>query len=133
MSFRPLKTGGKPGLGVQMGYTTHAQKGKNKGKCVMLSFSICCDLIRALKVHDGDVLRLDADTTAGMARLLPVSALGTSSRVVHLAKSGRGEWAIPYSGEIKDTFPHVLAMTELSGAHVSSEDGLIFDLPKADG
>jgi len=132
MSFRPLKTGGKPGLGVQMGYTTHAQKGKNKGKCVMLAFSICDDLIRALKVKSGDYLRLDADTTAGMARLLPVGALGASSRVVHLNKSGRGEWAIPYTGEIKETFPHVLAMTPLGGAHVSSEDGLLFDLPKAE-
>lgn len=132
MSFKPLKPGGRPGLGVRMGYTTHAQKGKNKGKCVMLAFSICDDLIRALKVKSGDYLRLDADTTTGMARLLPVGALGVSSRVVHVTASGRGDWSIPYTGEIKDTFPLVPNMTSLNGAHVSAEEGLLFELPKAE-
>lgn len=132
MSFRPVKVSARAAVGVRMGYSTHRQKGKNKGNGVHLAFSIHPDLVRALKAKEGDVLRLDLDTGAGLARLLPVGSLSPAAKRLHLEVSGRGDWSISHNGEVAEAFPLVAGMTELSGAHVSSEDGLIFDLPKAE-
>jgi len=132
MSFRPVKVSARAAIGVRMGYSTHRQKGKNKGNCVHLAFSIHPDLVRALKAKDGDVLRLDLDMKAGMARLLPVGSLSPAAKRLHVEVSGRGDWSISYNGEVAEAFPLVPGMTELSGAHVSAEEGLIYELPKAE-
>lgn len=131
MSFKPVKVSARAAVGVRMGYSTHSQKGKNKGNAVHLAFSIHPDLIRALKAKGGDVLRLDLDMAAGMARLLPVGSLSPAAKRLHVECSGRGDWSISYNGEVAEAFPVVSGMTELSGPHVSSEDGLIFELPGA--
>lgn len=131
MSFRPVKVSARAAVGVRMGYSTRRQKGKDKGNSVHLTFSICPDLVRALKAKEGDVLRLDLDMRAGMARLLPVGSLSPAARRLHVESSGRGDWSISYNGDVAEAFPLVEGMTELIGPHVSSEEGLIFDLPVA--
>ena len=132
MSFRPVKVSARAAVGVRMGYSTHRQKGETKKTAVYLAFSIHPDLVRALKAKEGDVLRLDLDMKAGMARLLPVGSLSPAAKRLHLGTSGRGDWSISHNGEVAEAFPLVAGMTELSGPHVSTEDGLIFELPKAE-
>lgn len=129
MAFTPLQTQGRTSGGVNMGYAI--RKTKSDGKTTsMLEISISPELVRELKAKTGDLLRIDADKDRGIARLLAVGTLGKSSRKLHLAESGRGYWAIPYSGAVAEAFPPTDGMTPITGAHVSSDDGLVFELPE---
>lgn len=130
MSFKPLQTQTRAHSGVTLGYATRLTKGLNKNpKSRMLEFSISPQLVQQLKLKDGDILRLDADADQGLGRLLPVQVLNKASRKVFLSNTGRGAWQIPWSGEVVPFFPEAETMLELTGAHVSADQGLLFDLP----
>ena len=131
MSFKPLQTQARVHSGVTLGYATRRTKASDKSKSVMLEFSIGPEMTRALKLKQGDILRLDADEAQGLGRLLPVQTLGKASRKVHLSATGRGLWQIPWSGDVVPFFPRADQVTTLLGAHVSADEGLLFELPKA--
>lgn len=130
MSFKPLQTQTRAHSGVTLGYSTRLTKGGNKNtKTRTLEFSISPELVQQLKLKDGDILRIDADADQGLGRLLPVQVLNKASRKVFLSSTGRGAWQIPWSGDVVPFFPEAVTMTQLTGAHVSADQGLLFDLP----
>jgi hypothetical protein len=127
MKFKPLEPTGKTSGGVACGYTILNQ---NKGN-LTLAISVSPELIRPLNpLKQGDWLRLDADTAAGVARLLPVlNGASKASRKARVSGSGRLSFHIPYSGDIPSAFPLVKGMTALEHMQSSRDEGIIFKLP----
>jgi RNA polymerase sigma factor (sigma-70 family) len=122
----PLEEEG-PGLS-EIGYMVSHKADEKNG---VLRVAVCAALVKALGVKHGDLLRLDGDLKAGKAQLtrLPIPKPGKATRKIAIANTGRGEWRIPYTGQIAAVFPKVKNTTALGGA-VLTQAGLLFDLPK---
>lgn len=125
MKLTPIEPTSRSTAGVLLGYSIN-NKDVASGT---LKISIHPDLIRKMKVKDGDPLRLDGDLKERIAQLTLVAALqGKATRKVHVESSGRGTWCISYSGLVRKAFPSPDGMTLLLQPEVTS-DGLQFQLP----
>lgn len=125
MNFKPLKPIARASAGCRLGFCVRKGNGKGSGQ---LFISIHAELVRKLKAVEGQWLRLDADMTLRMGRLLPVNAPSPAARRMRLSGSGRGSFTIPYTGDVAEAFPVQAEMTDLADAEVSDE-GLLFALP----
>lgn len=125
MNLKPIEPISRSSAGVMLGYSLH-NRDTASGTLVI---SIHPQLMRDLKLKDGDPLRLDGDLKERIGQLTKVAALnGKATRKVHVQESGRGQWAISYSGTVRTAFPNADTMTALNKPEVTS-DGLQFELP----
>lgn len=117
--------------GPELAYVIQST-GKQKAPRLMLSLHP--DLMRTLEAADGELMRLDLDREAGVARLvcLAEECPSGAARKAKRLGTGRGNWTLPWTGPVAEVFPKGAGLAAVTVLRREASE-VLFKLPGVPG
>ncbi len=128
MNFEPVQIDGRSRLGTEFAYSVVYREKKRPE----IRFMIAQSWVRKAGWRNGDILRLEVDGGAKLARFVTVLKAGVNAKPVHVTSTtGRARFVLSYTGEVPGYFvcPPPKQAQELKVIETGSE-GVIFELPQ---
>jgi hypothetical protein len=127
VSFKPVQINGRSRLGTEFAYSVVYREQKRPE----IRFMINGAWTKKARWKNGDILRLEVDAAAKLARFVVVLKAGVNAKPVDMTSTtGRARFVLSYTGEMPGYFicPPPKETQELKVIEAGSE-GVIFELP----